>query len=610
MPRYTTALVCLLFVGIFSQLSAQDLPVPPQPMAEQPQVDEAAAQRALRQGNPRATVRTFLEAARDNNQAIAIACMDFSTRREIVGARAEWDYAVQLYGLVFFLWDVDLELIPRETEELEIPLLPALRPNGEEERADAEQISLTKGADGLWRFSAGTIEKIRDMASKYETDIDAAKDDLLADGEPVAKPRESFALWLEQQIPSRYREVHFLLPTYQWICLFLLIFAGFFADFFVRWVLRGITYAWMRLARRTDADEITEYARRTWRPIGLLSQALVWYFGLGVFRLPELFRTYLFKGMQIFAVVAAVWTAFHLIDLITAYVVKTSDPRGKKFNDLLLPILSKSLKTFAVCIGALAFAEAFNLPIAGVIGSIGIGGIAIALAAKETLSNLFGSITVMMDRPFEMGDWVVTEGVEGTVEQVGMRSTRIRTFYNSLVTVPNSILITAKVDNMGKRRYRRVSTTIAVQYDTAPNQIDAFCEGIRELIRRQPYTRKDFYHVYFNEFGASSLDIMLYYFLEVPDWSMELREKHRLFVDIVQLAERLKVKFAFPTQTVHLYTEEQLAKSLPEKVQSDPEYAGRRSAAEISGPLAMPSQRPGLVDFPGPYPFDDIDSRR
>jgi MscS family membrane protein len=157
-----------------------------------------------------------------------------------------------------------------------------------------------------------------------------------------------------------------------------------------------------------------------------------------------------------------------------------------------------------------------------------------------------------VERPFQVGDWVLIGDIEGTVEELGFRSTRIRTFYNSLITLPNVNLISAAVDNYGARRYRRWKTTLGVTYDTPPEKIEAFCEGIRELIRRHPYTRKDFFLVFLNDFGASSVDILVYMFFETPDWDTELRERHRLAVDILRLAGRLEVEFAFPTQTLHL----------------------------------------------------------
>ena len=143
---------------------------------------------------------------------------------------------------------------------------------------------------------------------------------------------------------------------------------------------------------------------------------------------------------------------------------------------------------------------------------------------------------------------------------------------------------------------------LGVQYDTTPEQVEAFCEGIRELIRRHPYTRKDYYHVYLNQFGSSSLDILLYCFVECPDWSVELREKHRLFLDIIELAQRLGVSFAFPTRTLHMFQEESTAED-PLQF-GDPMLAGKRSGARIAGPLLQGNQRPGSVEFGGPSDVD------
>ena len=162
-----------------------------------------------------------------------------------------------------------------------------------------------------------------------------------------------------------------------------------------------------------------------------------------------------------------------------------------------------------------------------------------------------------MDRTFSVGDWIVVgEGEEGTVEQMGFRSTRIRTFYNSLLTVPNSRFITATVDNMGKRRYRRLSTKFALTYDTPPDRIEAFCEGMREIVRQHPFMRKDYFQVYLNNLGDSALEVLVYVFWETPDWSAELRERHRFLLDSLRLAQALGVEFAFPTQTLYLKQDE------------------------------------------------------
>ncbi len=608
--RFALCGIVLCQLALAASVHAQAIPgvTPDTGSTEKPAEPPAVDPKLLvQQGNPQATVRTFLEAMQNGDYETALSCMDFSERTSIP-KQSKQDLAYELYQLLSTLWHIDAEMVPAQTaaDQFEVPVFQRWDEEVEsDQKDDAAKMTLTKGPQGLWSFSTKTVAAINELAKKYAQNIETEekRDAIEGNGDP--KPKPTFALWLESQVPPFYRQEHFVLPTYQWICLLALIVAGYLVDVVVQWVLQFIRR--VRFAKTAEDEDLREAFEKAWTPIGLTAMALTWYFGLWLFRLPDLFRAIIIYGVQLFGIIAGTWFIFRIIDLVIVQLIHAAAKRGKKYDDLLLPAVSKTLKTFTVCIGILIFAESFSLPIVGLLGSLGIGGIAIALAAKETLSNVFGSLTVMVDRPFEIGDWIITEGVEGTVETMGMRSTKIRTFDNSLVTLPNSLLITAKVDNMGRRTFRRVKTMISVQYDTTPEQIDAFCEGIRELIRRQPYTRKDYYQVYLNQFAASSLDILVNLYLDCNDWSIELRERHRLFVDIVRLAKRLGVQFAFPTQTIHLYQEEPQAFAGAEEL---PEEAGRRAAAEIAGPLPMPNERRGLVDFPGPHMYDDIDSRR
>ena len=406
---------------------------------------------------------------------------------------------------------------------------------------------------------------------------------------------------LRSVFPAGLTENSILLPYYQWISLLVVIFAGILVDWFVRSFFNRLVIRWLRMAKIQFDEEIE---RGVWKPVGLLSMAIVWYLGMVIIGLPREVLVVLLLAVQFFAVVAAVWTGFRIIDLLSSFLLKKASKTQTKFDDLLIPLVSRTLKVFVGCIGVVSFAEAFNLPIAGLISGLGIGGVALAFAAKDTVANLFGSLTVLVDRPFEIGDWIITDGAEGSVETVGMRSTRVRTFYNSLITIPNSNLTTAVVDNMGRRRYRRIKTTLGLQYDTRPERIEAFCEGIRELIRRHPYTRKDYFHVYFNQFSASSLDVLLYCFIECPDWAIELRERQRLFLDILRLADALGVSFAFPTQTLHLH-QEQSDGPQPTPLGDSPLTAGKRLAAQVAGPPATPQTRPGGVEYEGPFQTDE-----
>jgi MscS family membrane protein len=288
------------------------------------------------------------------------------------------------------------------------------------------------------------------------------------------------------------------------------------------------------------------------RPLGLMAMAVIWWLGLSLLALPDTAEQILSLAVKVLVSLSGVWSAFRLVEVIETLLKYQADQTETKFDDLLVPMVTRSLRVFVVVIGIIFIADNLDVDVSSLLAGLGLGGLAFALAAKDLLGNFFGSLTVLLDRPFHIGDWVIIGDVEGTIETVGFRSTRVRTFYNSLITMPNSILTTTKIDNMGARRYRRMKSMLSLTYDTSPEKIDAFCEGIRELIQLHPYMRKDYYQVYFNEYGAASLDILVYVFWETPDWNTELRERHRFLLDILRLAKQLDVEFAYPTQTLYL----------------------------------------------------------
>ena len=215
-------------------------------------------------------------------------------------------------------------------------------------------------------------------------------------------------------------------------------------------------------------------------------------------------------------------------------------------DDHLAPLITKALRVFVILFGMLLSIQSLGFNVMSLMAGLGLGGLAFALAAKDTAANLFGSIMIILDRPFKVGDWVNSDGVEGTVEEVGFRSTRVRTFYNSLITIPNSNLANAHIDNLGVREFRRTVLNLGITYSTTSKQIETFIQGIKEIILKNNYTRKDYFHVVFNNYGDFSLNIMVYYFLKVPDWGQELLEKQNINLEILKLAENIGVEFAFP----------------------------------------------------------------
>jgi MscS family membrane protein len=173
------------------------------------------------------------------------------------------------------------------------------------------------------------------------------------------------------------------------------------------------------------------------------------------------------------------------------------------------------------------------------------------MASKESLENLLGSFTIFFDQPFTVGDIVTVGSVTGVVEKVGFRSTRIRTFDKSLVTVPNKKMIDAELDNLGLRPIRRVKFNIGLTYETTPEQIKAIVTDIQEMINLHEKTNQDG-RVRFQEFGSSSLDIMVMYFVDSPKWEDLINVKEDVNYKIMEIVKKHNSDFAFPSTTVYL----------------------------------------------------------
>jgi MscS family membrane protein len=408
-----------------------------------------------------------------------------------------------------------------------------------------QQIVLDRGDDGRWLFTAATLEDLDETSVAVETQE-------IVEGVEKTVDTLSASQWMRSHAPSSLRGRALSLEGWQWIGLLVLVLVGAAVARLTVAILQGpLMSALRRWAREVDPDLV----RRSLKPLGSLAMVLVWWLGILFLGLPLAFLRWFAILVEVVLIVTAALTAHRLVKVVTDVMEKRAQKTVSRYDDLLVPLIRSSLIVAVWIVAIIFLAETFQRDLTGLFAGLGIGGLAFALAAQDTLGNLFGSLTVLLDRPFQVGDWVVVGSTEGTVEEVGFRSTRIRTFYNSRITLPNSKLTSAAIDNYGERQYRRWSTRLGIAYDTPPEKIDAFCEGIKELILHHPHTRKDYFHVALNEFGASALEIMLYVFFVTPDWGDELKERHRLAVDIIRLARELGVEFAFPTQTLYMRQE-------------------------------------------------------
>jgi MscS family membrane protein len=288
------------------------------------------------------------------------------------------------------------------------------------------------------------------------------------------------------------------------------------------------------------------------KPLSGLAMAFAFSWGFPLLHFSDRVETVIAIAVRILAVSSGVWLIYRLTEVASEWLARKAEGTDTKLDDQLVPLVRRTIKAFVVVIGSIFVLQNLDVDVGSLVAGLGLGGLAFALAAKDTVANFFGAITIFIDRPFQIGDWVVIEKLEGTVEDVGFRTTRIRTFYNSLVTVPNAKLTGTPVDNLGARTYRRIKCDLNLTYGTSPDQIQAFVEGIRAIIVAHPDTRKDYYLVHFNRFGQHSLDILLYCFVQTPSWSDELKAKQELFLSVLKLAGDLSIQFAFPTQTLHV----------------------------------------------------------
>ena len=251
------------------------------------------------------------------------------------------------------------------------------------------------------------------------------------------------------------------------------------------------------------------------------------------------------------------WMLFNLVNLLEVYLEKWVARTESVLDDHLLPFVRKSLRAFIIFIAVLMTIQNLGYSISGLLASLGIGGLAVALAAKDTLSNIFGSLMIILDRPFHIGDWIKAGDIEGTVEEVGFRSTKVRTFAKTLISVPNSVITNLAVDNFSRMPKRRIKLTVGVTYETTPEQMRRAVTAIRELLGSHPAIDQEFFLVNFTDFGASSLDIMVYCFTTTTVWSDYLDARQDLCLRIMEILEGMGLEIAFPTRTLYLKGKEE-----------------------------------------------------
>ena len=590
--------VLLLLTWVVPSATAQ---VPGLTAGETPPAEAPAAPKVVVHHSPRAAMKAFVEAMRRYDFSQSFLQSDLEEGLSALDLRGEEydlekgrELAIKLYRTLNRVAVIDYGDYPagsiepkcqvkvRDTRGLPSKIrIDFLRIAGGPESSDPEN----------WRIAKTTLAEVESWHETYrERAVVQGLTEITEEDEEHMTLMQWLGLKAENAVPGRLRETVFLIETWKWLALGVVMFLGVVLGRIVAVVLRRLS-ARLGTSERLHVDK--EVLVGFERPFSLFVMGWLVLFARPALRLEQTYAEVLDLACAVFLAVTGVWSAYRLVDVMACVMQDKARRTSNRFDDMLVPLLRRSLKVFITFAGVVYVMSYLSEDLYGIVAGLSIGSLAIGFAAKDSIENLFGTVTVLLDKPYQLGDWVTVGDIDGSVEHVGFRSTKIRTFYNSVITVPNSRFISAHVDNMGARRFRRIKTTLSVAYGTPPERLEAFCEAVRERIRKHPYTRKDYYHVYVNSLGDSAIGILLYCFVMTPDWSTELREKHRLYVDILKVAAGLKVEIAFPTQTIHVAKDEGPLEPLADDIPG---------AERMGRELADLVVREGLERFEGEKP--------
>ncbi len=403
-------------------------------------------------------------------------------------------------------------------------------------------IFLEQEPGGNWMYSRQSFEAIEE----FHSDVFPYGSDFLTEFLPHSVSWQFMGLYLWQHLG-----------------ILILILLSFLLHKLLTFVFNRLLY---RGANRLGYDKLVRpYLLPIARPLSLFAVFLMIMVLYPILQLPVEASFYITYGFRALLTLFVMLVFYKLVDVFGLYLEKLAGQSETSLDNHVVPLIKKVLRVFVVIIGVLFILQNLDVNITALLAGLSIGGLALALAAQDTLKNLFGSLMIFADKPFSVGHWITSGDIDGSVEEVGFRSTRVRTFRNSLVYVPNGKLADSTIDNHGLRRYRRFFFHIAVTYDTPPDLIEVFVQGLRRIVENHPKTRKDFYIVELNDMGDFSLKIIFYIFFEVPTWGEELKSRHEVLIEIIRLAQKLGVRFAFPTQTMHM-------ENFPGKKSLTPQY--------------------------------------
>ncbi|WP_148284814.1 mechanosensitive ion channel family protein [Polaribacter sp. MED152] len=372
--------------------------------------------------------------------------------------------------------------------------------------------------------------------------------------------------WLQEIVPEYGHKGFFGIEIWQLVALLILLSLVILLYYFFRkiafWLLKKIQH----YITKSNADlEVDKVLKKLAHPISLLLSINLIDVVFPSLQFTLEVNRWVFLGLSIVETVFWIYVFLKLIKVVMKIYAEFTENTHSRLDDQLVPILNNFFTGLVLVLGFFRLLTIFGVDTTTLIAGATIGGLAFALASQDTVKNLIGTIMIFLDKPFHIDDWIEAGEVVGTVERVGFRSTRVRAADTSIYQIPNSKLSEIVINNKGLRLYRRYNTNLGLRYDTPPELIEAFVNGVRQIIIEHPETRSDSYNVEFTGFGDSALLIMVNVYFKSLAWSEEQTSKHRLHIAIIKLAAALGVEFAFPSTTVTI-------EQFPDKSNLSPKY--------------------------------------
>lgn len=347
--------------------------------------------------------------------------------------------------------------------------------------------------------------------------------------------------------------------------IFLVVFITLVFSFIFRRVLNKLFLRFSKTHRVWD-DALID---ALYRPLNIL----VWLLGISFasYILGKKLDAPIFEAVvpirDVGVITIIAWFLWRLVSNVRANFELKAQEQGRRVDVTTADAVSKLLRASIVITSSLVVLQTLGFSISGVLAFGGIGGIAVGFAAKDMLANFFGGLMVYMDRPFEVGDWVRSpdRNIEGNVEHIGWRLTRIRTFDKRPLYIPNATFTSIAVENPSRMSNRRIYETIGVRYDDA-DKIRVILRDVEIMLKTHPDIQQDMLlMVNFNQFAASSLDFFIYTFTKTTRWDEYHRVKQDILLKIYDIIDGHGAQIAFPTSTVHLETEPSIPQAVQDK---------------------------------------------